>query len=111
MGDRSSMGVSSFYRETSLLCKSATRNVFCRCVRTHVKVAAHVADYPILVIDEEGHVLSEGRAALRRMASRTGRWRLLASSPALIVLARDEAQGTVVAAESAPKVALSGEID
>src|SRR5262245_33038668 len=75
-----------------------------------VKSAAHV-EYPILVIDEEGHVLSEGRAALRRLASRAGRWRLLASSPAMIVLGRDEGQGTVVAAESAPKVALSGEID
>lgn len=48
-----------------------------------------------IFIDEGGRVSVEGRAALRRLASRPGRYRLVPSSPNLVILERVEpAPGT-----------------
>ncbi|HJZ85608.1 MAG TPA: DUF4388 domain-containing protein [Polyangia bacterium] len=69
-----------------------------------------MADYPVVIIDEDGHLLAEGRAATRRLSGRAGRWRMLTSSPRLIVLTRDEASEGAEA-NPVPRVALSGEID
>jgi hypothetical protein len=70
-------------------------------------------DYPVVTIDEDGEVSGEGRAASRRLAARAGRWRLVSSSPGLLVLARAEEDAIELPTEapSGPRIALTGEID
>jgi hypothetical protein len=61
-----------------------------------------------VVVEETGNVAVQGTAAMRRLASRAGRWRMLASSPGLIVFARAE-DGVVEM--PAPLVPFAGEIE
>jgi hypothetical protein len=46
-----------------------------------------------VVIDGSGHVLPEGRAAIRRLGARAGRYRLVPSSEGLVILERVEPAG------------------
>jgi hypothetical protein len=67
-------------------------------------------EYPIILIDEEGRMALDDPAS-RRLAGRAGRWRMVASSPALMVLARADPEAGSTDALPGPRVALSGEVD
>ena len=63
------------------------------------------ADALILLIDESGRVTVEGRAALRRLAARPGRYRLLPSPSNLVVLERSDD------GQSSGRTVMSGDIE
>ena len=100
------------YRETRPTRKPRSRHTFCSAKRGRDTIFGAVSDYPVVTIDEDGQVGADGRAAARRLAARAGRWRLVTSSPGLLVLARAEEEGPPpAAAPGAPRVALTGEVD
>ena len=62
-----------------------------RCVGALVHCPALADETLTILIDEAGRVTVEGRGALRRLAARPGRYRLVPSTPNLVILERLEA--------------------
>lgn len=88
--------------------RRATLHRLCRAKYSQPPVAPPQSGDPslTLVIDESGRVTVEGRAALRRLAARPGRYRLLPSPANLVVLERSEDAGG-----SAGRTVMSGDIE
>ena len=62
-------------------------------------------DETMVVVHGDGYITAEGAVAARRLASRAGRWRLVASPPTLLMLHREYEPGG-----DPGKVALTGDV-